>query len=348
MPNYLSRKANSIQPYTAGMQPKDKNMIKLNTNENPYPPSPKTLEAYRRFNPERLRLYPRPDGGDLRTTVADVHRLPESCVFCGNGSDEILGFAFCAFFDADIMFPDITYSFYPVWADLFGITYQMLPVGDDFTIPAEHLCARGIVLANPNAPTGIALGTDDIKTVLENNKNSVVIVDEAYAAFGAESAAPLIPEYPNLVVVHTLSKSHSLAGMRVGYALGQPHLIEGLNRVKDSFNSYPVDMVAQIVGSAALRDDQYYRSVANQLIATRESTAKKLAALGFQVLPSSSNFLFVTKSGQSAAALKADLERRHIYVRHFDKPRISEYLRISIGTDAQMETLLTAIGELLR
>ncbi|MDD5016820.1 MAG: histidinol-phosphate transaminase [Eubacteriales bacterium] len=343
MQNYLSDKAAGLKPYTAGEQPKAKNIIKLNTNENPYPPSPKTLDAYHHFDASNLRLYPRPDGGELRNTIAKIYDVPASCVFCGNGSDEILGFAFAAFFDGDVMFPDITYSFYPVWAALFGITYSTLALRDDFTIPVDRLCAKGIVLANPNAPTGIAIGQGDIEDVLMRNRDSVVIVDEAYAAFGAQSAACLVPEYPNLVVVNTLSKSHALAGMRIGYALAQPHLIDGLMRIKNSFNSYPLDAVAQCVGSAALMDSDYYTDVAKKIAATRDRVAAQLKILGFTVLPSCANFLFVTKQGMSAAALKNHLELGDIYVRHWDNPRISEFLRISIGTDRQMDTLIQKI-----
>ena len=342
---YLSRKARGITPYTAGEQPQGLDIIKLNTNENPYPPSPVTLEALARFDGTRLRLYPRPDGGLLRAAAAQVFGLPESHVFCGNGSDEVLGLAFNAFFDENILFPDITYSFYPVWASYYGIRYATVPLNDDFTIPVELMVGEGgIVLANPNAPTGIALPLKEVERILQNNSGRVVIVDEAYAAFGAQSAAALIKQYPNLLVVMTLSKSHSLAGLRVGYALGQPHLIDGLMRIKDSFNSYPVDMLAQHIAAAALLDTGYYESITRKIIATREHASRELAALGFQVLPSSANFLFVSRPGISAAALKNHLAENHIYVRHFALPRISEYLRISVGTDEQMDVLLQCIG----
>ena len=237
MQNFLSKRASIISPYTAGAQPQAKSIVKLNTNENPYPPSPAAIEAYRSFDASRLRLYPHPEGGELRTAAAALSSLPESHVFCGNGSDEILGFAFLAFFDGDIVFPDITYSFYPVWAALYDISYTLLPVKNDFTIPVNELRAQGgIVLANPNAPTGIALLLSDIETVLKNNAHCLVIVDEAYVAFGAQSADVLVRDYPNLLVVHTLSKSHALAGLRVAYAYGQPHLTQGLTRIKDCFN----------------------------------------------------------------------------------------------------------------
>lgn len=347
MTEYKSKKAKSITPYKAGAQPGLKNMIKLNTNENPYPPSPMALKAHENFDAGTLRLYPRTDGGELRQTIADLYDLNKSNVFCGNGSDEVLGFAFDAFFDGDIMFPDITYSFYPVWADLFDISYVKLPLNDDFTIPVEKLKANGIVLTNPNAPTGIAVSLDDIEKVLKQNPDYVVIVDEAYAAFGAQSAASLIKDYPNLLVVNTLSKSHSLAGLRIGYALGQPHLIETLESIKDSFNSYPIDSLAASIASAALKDKNYYESTAKKIMATRERVTTRLEALGFSVLPSSANFIFATHTDSDAKNIKAYLETQSIFVRHFDLPRISNYLRISIGTDEQMDALITALSNFL-
>ena len=340
MNDYLSARARRIAPYTAGAQPKDKNIIKLNTNENPYSPSPAVLDAIASFDAKALRRYPRTDGGALRIAAAKLHGLPKSCVFCGNGSDEVLGFAFAAFFDGPIMFPDITYSFYPVWAAMFDIPYTLLPLPDDFSIPIVQLRANGIVLANPNAPTGIALPLPDIEMVLRQNSGSVVIVDEAYAAFGAQSADVLIDRYPNLLIVKTLSKSHCLAGMRIGYALGQPHLIEGLERIKDSFNSYPLDMIAQAAGSAALLDMAYYDDIAKKIIATRNESAQRLTAIGFDICPSCANFLFVTHPKYSGAALQTYLEQHGIFVRRWDAPRISNYLRISVGTDTQMDTLI--------
>lgn len=347
MKNYLSKRAQSITPYTAGAQPRGGNIIKLNTNENPYPPSPKTLAAYNDYGAADLRLYPDTRGGEFQAAAAKINGLPESHVFCGNGSDDVLALAFAAFFDDGLMFPDITYSFYPVWAKLFGISYELVPLNDDFTIPVEKLQAKGIVLANPNAPTGVALPLSDIRSILERNRDGVVLVDEAYVSFGAESAVSLIPEYDNLLIVTTLSKSHALAGLRLGYALGQPHLIEGLERIKDSFNSYPLDSVAQRVGAAALLDGGYYRNAADKIIATREATVKKLKELGFVVPPSSANFVFASKPGVSGADLKAYLEGCGIYVRHWNAPRISDYLRISIGTDEQMDILIKKLREYL-
>lgn len=344
MKNFLSSKATAITPYTAGEQPAGSGIIKINTNENPYPPSPKVYEALRTFDADRLRLYPRPDGGMLRSTIAEINDVSEDYVFCGNGSDEVLGFAFYAFFDGNILFPDITYSFYPVWAAFYGLSYKTIPLNDDFTVPSNAFIDGGVVLANPNAPTGIALEPDTIESILKRNSDHVVIVDEAYAVFGARSVKPLVQKYPNLLVVTTLSKSHGLAGLRVAYAIGQPHLIDGLERAKDSFNSYPLDTVAQIAASAALKDTAYCAQTAQKIIATRTRTAKCLENLGFIVLPSKANFLFVSHPRYTAADIKAYLERNSIYVRHFDMPLIGNHLRISIGTDAQMDTV---IGKLM-
>ena len=345
MQNFLSSRARVTAPYTAGAQPQNSDMIKLNTNENPYPPSPAAIKAYLDFDAARLRLYPHPEGGVLRTAVSELSGMPKSHIFCGNGSDEVLGFAFLAFFDADIIFPDITYSFYKVWAQLYDISYTLLPVRNDFTIPVDELRASGgIVLANPNAPTSIALPLNEVENVLKNNPNCVVIVDEAYSAFGTQSADKLVPRYPNLLVVHTLSKSHSLAGLRAAYALGQPHLIEGLTRVKDCFNTYPLDAAAQHMAAAALRDTKYYADITGKIIATRERIAERLRELGFDVLPSFTNFLFVTKKGADAPRLKAWLEESHIYVRHFTVPRINQYLRITLGTDEQMDRVISRIA----
>lgn len=347
MNNFLSSKAAAITPYTAGAQPVGSGIIKINTNENPYPPSPKVFEALSAFDADRLRLYPRPDGGMLRSAVAAQNGVPETHVFCGNGSDEVLGFAFYAFFDGNILFPDITYSFYPVWASLYGLSYQTVALNADFTVAADALYGGGVVLANPNAPTGIALEPNAIEGILVRNSEHVVIVDEAYAVFGAQSVIPLVQKYPNLLVVTTLSKSHGLAGLRVAYAIGQPHLIDGLERVKDSFNSYPLDTIAQIAASAALKDTAYCTQTAQKIIATRERTAERLAELGFLVLPSKANFLFVTHPRFAAADIKAYLEQNSIFVRHFNLPRISNYLRISIGTDAQMDTVVSCLIKLL-
>lgn len=348
MAQFLSRKAASISPYVAGEQPQGSDIIKLNTNENPYPPSPKALEVLKSFAGERLRLYPKPDGGSLKSAVAQIYGLSEEHVFCGNGSDEVLGLAFQAFFDGDVVFPDITYSFYPVWADLYGISYRLVPLKSDFTIPMDELTGGGVVLANPNAPTGIALGLDEVEFILQRNSEHVVIVDEAYASFGAGSAASLIPKYPNLLIVSTMSKSHALAGLRVAFALGQPHLIQGLVRIRDSFNSYPLDMIAQDAAAAAILDTDYCAAMSEKIMATRERTTERLGELGFKVLQSKANFVFASHPGVSAAALKKYLAENSIYVRHFNKPRIYDYLRITIGTDEQMDKLIEKAAEFVR
>jgi len=345
---FLSRRAASITPYQAGEQPQGRDIIKLNTNENPYPPSPKARAVLQNFGGERLRLYPKPDGGVLKNAVTEVYGFGEDHVFCGNGSDEVLGLAFQAFFDGNIVFPDITYSFYPVWADLYGISYKTVPLRDDFTVPVDELVGDGVVLANPNAPTGIALTLSDVERLLQNNADHVVIIDEAYASFGAGSVASLVPKYPNLLVVSTLSKSHALAGLRVAFAIGQPHLISGLVRIKDSFNSYPLDMIAQEASAAALRDTEYCAAISAKVVATRERTTQQLGELGFTVLPSKANFVFVTHPQVSAAALKAYLVEHGIYVRHFNKPRIYDYLRITMGTDEQMDALIKTAAEFVR
>ncbi len=343
MEQFLSRRAASITPYQAGEQPQGSDIIKLNTNENPYPPSPKALAVLQSFGGEKLRLYPKPDGGVLKSAVAEVYGFDEDYVFCGNGSDEVLGLAFQAFFDENIVFPDITYSFYPVWADLFSISYKTVPLRDDFTVPVNELVGDGVVLANPNAPTGIALSLAEIERILQNNSDHVVIIDEAYASFGAGSVASLVPKNPNLLVVSTLSKSHSLAGLRVAFALGQPHLIDGLVRIKDSFNSYPLDMIAQEAAAAALRDTEYCAAMSAKVVSTRERTAQQLGELGFTVLPSHANFVFASHPQVSAAALKSYLSEHGIYVRHFNKPRIYDFLRITMGTDEQMDALIESI-----
>lgn len=343
--NYLSKKAAKLTPYAAGEQPQGANIIKLNTNENPYPPSPKVKEVLSAFDAKSLRLYPRTDGGTLKSAAAQINGLPENHVFCGNGSDEILGFAFYAFFDNEAVFADVTYSFYPVWAALYQIPYKTIPLDGRFNMPVESFIGDGIVIANPNAPTGIALNLNEIEQVLKNNAESVVIVDEAYSMFGAQSAAPLVKKYPNLLVVTTLSKSHGLAGLRAAYALAQPHLIKGLERVKDSFNSYPVDSITQAAAAAALYDTEYCAKTVNKIISTRNFVSNALTRLGFSVLPSCANFLFVTHPFYYANDIKAFLEQNKIYVRHFNKPRIENYLRISIGTDKQMETVLKKLHE---
>ena len=306
MQNYLSSRARAIAPYTAGAQPQDLDVVKLNTNENPYPPSPAAISAYRNFDASRLRLYPHPEGGELRAAAAERAGLPESHVFCGNGSDEVLGFAFLAFFNGDVVFPDVTYSFYPVWAALYDISYTLLPLRDDFTIPVDTLRTQGgVVLANPNAPTGIALPLADVETVLKNNPHCVVIVDEAYCAFGAQSADCLVPKYPNLLVgahaVQIARAGRAARGLRAGPAAprGRPHAHQGLLQL------VPAGRGSAAHGCRRLRDTRYYEAITDTIIATRERTAQRLQGLGFNVLPSSTNFVFAAKKGADASRLKA-------------------------------------------
>ena len=352
MKPYWSTRIQNIIPYTPGEQPRDRKFIKLNTNENPYPPSPAVLQAIRDEAGDSLRLYPDPEASALRAAAARFYDLTPEEIFVGNGSDEVLAFAFQAFFDPGktIAFPDITYSFYPVYADLFGIPYDRIPLNDDFTFPTERFCTgkhAGIVVCNPNAPTGIQLPLDRIEQIIRANPNVVVLVDEAYIDFGGTSALGMIRQYPNLLIIQTMSKSRSLAGMRIGLAFGNPNLIAGLNAVKNSFNSYTMDRLALAAGTAALEDRAYFDETRNRVIAARERTADALRALGFTVHPSCTNFLFISHPGHSAAALQKALRARGILVRHFNQPRIEEYLRVSIGTDEEMAAFCAAMAELV-
>jgi len=352
---FWNNRTKNISPYVPGEQPKDRQFIKLNTNENPYPPSPKVIDAIQKAAGERLRLYPDPQCTEFREAVAARYGVKPEQVFAGNGSDEILAFAFAAFFAngekaAPVLFPDITYSFYPVYAALWDVPYRTIPLSEDFLINAADykVPSGGLVIPNPNAPTGVALGLDDILPLAEylEKQEKVFIVDEAYAAFGAETAVPYINKHPNLLTAHTLSKSASLAGLRVGFAIGDEDLIEGLCRIRDSFNSYTLDRLAMAGGAAAVSDAAYYNEINRRVIATRERTAQALRGLGFSVLPSAANFLFVKPPRISGAQLFAALREKGILVRHFNKDRIAGYLRISIGTDEDMDALLNACGEI--
>ena len=351
MKEFWSTRAKSLTPYVPGEQPKGRTFIKLNTNENPYPPSPMALAAIREAACESLRLYPDPECTSLREALAATYDLKPEQVFVGNGSDEILALCFYAFFDPGrtILFPDITYSFYPVFADLCGLSYREVPLDEYFAVPLEPFLEEngGVVIANPNAPTGRELSLCAIRTLLEGNPNSVVVVDEAYVDFGAGSAVELIQRYPNLVVVQTMSKSRSLAGLRVGYAMGDAGLIAALNCVKNSFNSSTLDRLALAGAEGALRDREYLRATTLKIASTRERTAVTLRGMGFQVSDSASNFLFVSHPEASAKALLDGLRARGILVRWWDKPRIRDYLRITIGTDQEMEALCAALAELV-
>jgi len=351
MSRYWSDLVNTLTPYVPGEQPRREELVKLNTNESPYAPSPRVLAAIAAVSADSLRLYPDPESVELKQAFADRNGLRPEQVFIGNGSDEVLAHTFQALLkhDKPLYFPDISYSFYPVWCDLYGITHRDVPVADDFTIdPATYPSDNGgIIIPNPNAPTGVLMGLEGIRNLLQNNCDSVVVIDEAYIDFGGESAVQLIGEFDNLLVVQTLSKSRALAGLRVGVAMGGVELIEGLERVKNSFNSYPLDTLAQHAALASLQDDGYFRSSCQRVIASRERLTLEMTAMGFDVLPSAANFIFATHPQHAAGKLFAALREQGIIVRYFDKPRINEYLRISIGTDDQCDALLTALQGLL-
>jgi len=351
MSRFWSNTINALTPYTPGEQPQIDNLIKLNTNENPYGPSPKVIDAIARANSDDLRKYPDPLSLDLKKSIATYYDLPLNYVFVGNSSDEVLGHAFRALLkhDKPLLYPDITYSFYPVYCQLFDIEYQQIPLREDFTLHIDDYQIEngGIIFANPNAPTGIALSLDSIKTLLERNPDSVIVVDEAYVDFADESAVSLVQQYENLLVTQTLSKSRSLAGLRVGLALGNPELIAGMERVKNSFHPYALDKLAAAGAAAAFDDRDYFEQTRDKVIKTREETTVALTKLGFEVLPSSTNFVFARHMKHNASNIFQSLRERNIIVRHFNNERINEYLRISIGTDQEMSMLMNAMTEIL-
>jgi histidinol-phosphate aminotransferase len=351
MSRFWSPVVKQLSPYIPGEQPKLDNLVKLNTNENPYGPSPKVIEAIQAELGDGLRLYPDPSSSKLRETVADYYGLQADQVFVGNGSDEVLAHTFLALFQQPepLLFPDITYSFYPVYCRLYGIDYRTIPLAEDFTLWIDDYDRPngGIIFANPNAPTGRLLSLKLIETLLKRNRNSVVVVDEAYIDFGGESAARLVGDYDNLLVIQTLSKSRSLAGMRVGLALGDAALLEGIIRVKDSFNSYPMDRLALAAGIAAFKDEEYFQKSCQQVIEDREALTSQLQEMGFEVLPSAANFVFARHPQHDAAELAAKLREASIIVRHFRQPRIEQYLRITVGTPDLNERLTTALKSLL-
>lgn len=350
MSRYWSKIVKDLTPYTPGEQPQIEELIKLNTNENPYGPSPKVLQSIASANTNDLRKYPDPNTADLKRTVARHFGLSKDMVFIGNSSDEVLAHAFRGLLKQDkaLLFPDITYSFYPVYCQLFQIDYREIPLREDFSIDIDDYNDEngGIIFANPNAPTGIALSVEKIQALATRHNESVVVVDEAYVDFAEDSAVRLIEEHPNLLVTQTLSKSRSLAGLRVGVALGQAELIEGLERVKNSFHPYALNTLAIAGAIAAFEDDAYLVETCKKVIATRKRTTTELIKQGFEVLPSSTNFVFARNQTHNAADLFQGLRDKKIIVRHFDKPRINEYLRISIGTDDEMDSLLSALKEL--
>ncbi len=350
MSQFWSPLVHTLVPYVPGEQPKQVNLIKLNTNENPYGPSPRVLEAIRGAASDVLRLYPDPNADGLRAAIAACHGIEREEIFVGNGSDEVLAFVFPALLNHEkpLLFPDITYSFYPVYCALYGIRYQTVALDDSLRIRTDDYrqACGGIILPNPNAPTGICLPLAAIEALLADHPDQVVVVDEAYIDFGGETAIPLIKKYPNLLVVQTLSKSRALAGLRVGFTIGQAPLIEALNRVKNSFNSYPLDRPAQMGAIAAFEDDAYFEKTRQAVMDSRAVLTDGLEKLGFEVLPSMANFVFARHPVHDAALLADGLRERAIIVRHFRQQRIEQFLRITIGTPAQCATLLDALREL--
>lgn len=341
-----------VVPYVPGEQPKEQKMIKLNTNENPYPPSPKAAEALKKLDADCMRLYPDPTAHVLVEAIADYYHLREEQVFVGVGSDDVLAMIFMTFFNSEkpILFPDITYSFYDVWADMLRIPYETTPLRDDFTIAAEDYFREngGVIFPNPNAPTGVELPLREVEKILQNNQDVIVVVDEAYVDFGAETALPLIEKYDNLLVVQTFSKSRGMAGMRIGYAMGNPLLIKYLNDVKYSFNSYTMDQTALVMGAAAVNDREYFEETVHKVVETREWTKRELTKLGFTFGDSKANFIFAAHESCPAKELYEALRKENIFVRYFAKPRIDNYLRITIGTREEMETFVLFLNKYLK
>jgi histidinol-phosphate aminotransferase len=351
MSRFWSRLTHDLKPYVPGEQPRMAELVKLNTNESPLGPSPRVLDAIRGEASDALRLYPDPQATALREALATYHRVRPAQVFVGNGSDEVLAHAFAALLkhDAPLLFPDITYSFYPVYCRLFDVSYETVPLDPAMRIRvADYRRPAGaLIIPNPNAPTGIALSRAEILALLDDHPESPVVIDEAYVDFGAESAMPLVGAHRNLLVVQTMSKSRALAGLRVGYAIGDADLIQALTRVKDSFNSYPLGRPAQAGAIASLADEAYFQQSRARVIAGRERLNRGLVRLGFEVLPSSANFVFARHPAREGAALAGALRQRAVIVRHFSAPRIADYLRITVGTDAQIDRLLSALSEIL-
>jgi len=350
----LTQRIKRLSPYVPGEQPQDRAYIKLNTNENPYPPTPEIGPFLKSFDIERLRLYPDPLFRPLREAISKRFNINSSQVFVGNGSDEVLAFAFYAFFDSargKLVFPEFSYSFYPVYCGFYGIEYRKIPLNENFSIEIddylgeEHSC--GIVFPNPNAPTGIVLPLEKITELLERYpEDRVVVIDEAYIDFGGESAVSLIDRFKNLLIIRTFSKSMSLAALRLGFAMGDEDLVSALFAVKDSFNSYPADLIAQKIGEIAISDTEYYRVITEKIVKSRESFSQQLRGLGWNVLPSSANFIFAEKEGLSGETVYNSLKKKGILVRHFNMEGIRNFVRITIGTDENMEDLMKAVRTL--
>ena len=360
-----------VDPYVPGEQPQGDGIIKLNTNENPYPPSPMVEKAIRDFDAGRLSKYPDPASLELVRTLASYHGVGEDQVFVGTGSDDVLATAFLTFFNSDreVVFPDVTYSFYPVWASVYGISYREIPLDEDLRIRTDDYMTRddtavedgsgagnipedkfgfgGVVIANPNAPTGIFLDVSEIERIVSANQDCVVIVDEAYIDYGGQTSLPLTEKYDNLLIVRTFSKSRAMAGARIGYAIGHKDLIQALNDVAQSVNSYTMTAGSLLEGVASVRDDEYFRARIDDVVRTREKTISELKRMGFEVLPSSANFIFAKPSGIDAKEVFESLRENRIYVRYFSAPRTRDYLRITIGTDAQMDRFLGVLSSIL-
>ncbi|MBO5450699.1 MAG: histidinol-phosphate transaminase [Lachnospiraceae bacterium] len=348
-----------VVPYTPGEQPRNKNVIKLNTNECPYPPAPGVNKALQEFDVDTLRLYPDPNATVLVDALAEYYGVKSSQVFVGVGSDDVLAMIFMTFFNSKnpIIFPDITYSFYDVWADLFRIPYRQIPLDEDFNIVKEDYMGKGImegtpcggiIFPNPNAPTGVLIGLDFIEDIVKANPDVIVVVDEAYIDFGGVSALPLIQKYDNLLVVQTFSKSRAMAGIRIGYAFGSEKLIKYLNDVKFSFNSYTLNRTALTLGVEAVKDDAYFKEIVGKIVNTREWVKNELKELGFTFRDSQSNFIFATHPDYDVVEIFEELRKRDIYVRHFNGERIKDYLRITIGTDDEMNILIKNIKEIIK
>ena len=344
--NYIRK----VEPYVPGEQPKDTGVIKLNTNENPYPASPKAIDAVKQFDTDRLRLYPDPEASVLVDAIAERYNLSSDQVFVGVGSDDVISMCFMTFFNSDlpVFFPDISYSFYEVWADVYRVKYEKKPVDSQFRInPSDYKGENGgIIFPNPNAPTAIYMELDSVEDIIKSNQDSIVIVDEAYIDFGGQSAVKLIEKYDNLLVVQTYSKSRSMAGMRIGYAMGNERLIKALNDVKFSVNSYTMNATSLAYGAASMKDVDYFNETVNKIISTRTRSEERLRELGFTFPESKANFIFASHRSVPASVIFEELKKRKIYVRYFNKPRIDNYLRITVGTDEQMDKLFEALAEI--
>jgi len=351
MSQFWSPIVHSLTPYVPGEQPKFSNLIKLNTNENPYGPSPKALTAMRGEAIDTLKLYPDPESSELKSALAKYYKVKAANVFVGNGSDEVLAHSFAGLLKQDkpLLFPDISYSFYPVYCALYQIDSLQIPLNEKLEINLDNypIDNGGIIFPNPNAPTGLLTPLSEIENLLKRNTHSVVVIDEAYIDFGGESAISLVDQYPNLLVIQTFSKSRSLAGLRVGFAIGDAKLIEGLERIKNSFNSYPLDRFAIKGATAAIEDETHFRQCCNNIIKTRQTVCEQLSQLGFSVLPSAANFIFTKHTKLKAINIASSLREKSIIVRHFKQNRIDDYLRITIGTDQECEILIKALKDIV-